>query len=614
MQILITWKAANLSPEEAAYRWMGALKLWQARYQALLPSKPLRLCSMSSGMLFCGQIAVPSLFRDWEQWHEDDAWGLAWNGIAHNLLDLLPPSPNVSLSQRFLQMRTIRGFSLLQELEGRFIVVVLDKRQQRLSVSTPVLGMMPCFRTEGKYGTSVGTRIAPLLDLVGRPIEPNRSGMLQVFSMDWCLNNDTTFEGVEQIPAGNTISFDMPHAMLHQEQYASPETLLEHSRRLQREDYLAIGSEIMNKAMAQQLRHASAPLFDLTGGLDTRTIVATAAAVGFYPECDVSGLPESHEIRLAAQVANALPARLHQIHPSLRYAEDLEQTFRHWGLWTEGMIPAHISFAQSLMSLSPALQPFYDQYHHIFNGAISRGRRIFYGMEMLVQNFSPEQIVEKLFQRAFMRFRYQFIHPTQLLFIKEEIDATIQEGTMLGLEGFRLMDFFYWQQRANRWSGYMTDMQQIGRHVFTPLCQQQLLAVFFAMTLPEILYSAWHISHLQRIRPDLLSIPLMKPLFSGKRKWLWERNPVAFKLLYHLKMSIMPPRRPNLPPHDHEKLGQHFHAFLERFLFHQQAYWPEIIPYQAGRIAWENFVAGLEAKPLWNLVTIEIWAQTFLGT
>ena len=616
MQILITWRAANLSPEEAAYRWMGALKLWQARYQTLLPSTPLRLWSMSAGMLFCGQIGVPSLFRDWEQWHEDDAWGVAWNGIAHNLCDLLPAASSLSISQRFLQMNAMRGSALLQELEGRFIVAVLDKRRQRLDISTPALGMAPCFRTEGKYGLAVGTRIAPLLDLVGRPIVPNRSGMLQVFAMDWCLNNETTFEGVEQVPAGTTISFDMPHARFQQEPHSRPETLLDYSRRLRQDDYLAIGSEIMNTAMIQQLRHASAPLFDLTGGLDSRTIVATATAVGASPECDVSGLPESRELRLAAQVADALSLQLHQIHLDPQCAEGLDETARCWGMWTEGMIPAHISFAQSFMSVSPALRPFYEQYRHIFNGAGGEtGRSMFYNTEMLARHFSPEQIVAKLFEHALKRFRHHYFVSAQLSGVRDAIASTIQQGHALGLQESQLIDFFYWQQRAGRWAGYMADMQQIGRYVFTPLCQQPLFAVFLAMTLPEHLSSAWHISHLRRSRPELLAIPLMKsPLFSGARKRLWERSPAMFSLLWHLKTAIWPPQHSGLPAHDREKLGTYFHAFLERLLFHKQAYWPEIVPYASGRIAWEHFVNGLEAKPLWNMVTIEIWAHTFLGT
>jgi len=612
MQILLTWKATNLSPDDANQRWATLLETWRQLYQELLTSdKALRLHTCSDGMLFCGLLSVPDLFRDWQEWHDDASHGMAWAGLAHNLHDVLPPQNGLSPVQRLLLEQDDHIFEVL---EGRFIHALLDKQQHRLHVRTNALGLTPCFETDGKYGVAVGTRIAPLLDLVGRTATPNHQAMKQVFTMDWCLTNETTFEGVFQVDAGASITLDARHDRPQKTRYALPEAIIQRARSLEREPYLAIGSDAVLTTVKQQLRHSTAPLFDLTGGFDGRSLVSTAVASGVHPECDVSGLPNSQEVRLAAQVADCLQVSLHQLHPTTAYADELERTLRRWMLWTEGMIPAHISFAQSLMALSPARQAFFAGYAQVFNGGAFFSRTFLYNTDILVQNYTPDEIARKIASRSYTRFSVPFFSRSELPFLEDAIRDVVQEGVRIGLSGYRLFDFAFRRQRGMKWTGYMADMQQIGRHLFIPLCNPTLLAVSFVMTAEELLSGAWHYAHLRRVAPAVLAIPFLKdaPL-RGMRGRLWNFSPMLFDAIWRAKMMLRRPKKHQLPHDDQEKLGACFHPFLREFLFSKEAWWPTIIPYHAGQMAWENFVNGLEAKPLWNLVTLEIWTKTFLS-
>ena len=612
MQILIAWQAANLSPEDAERRWQAALGAWQARYQALLTGQRLQAHATSAGLLFCGLLAQPGLFRAWQEWHEDSAWGLAWSGLAHNLVDVLPPRADRSSAQRLLDEYEARGAACFEELDGRFVAAILDKRRRRLAVAANVQGQSPCFQTEGKYGAAVGTRIAPLLDLVGRPVVPRPSAMMQVITMDWVLNRETVFDGVFQVEAGAVVLLD-EHQIAAQP-HASIEAALARAEALRRDDYLAQASDAVTTAVRQQFRHAAAPLVDLTGGMDSRAIAASIAFAGFQPPCDVSGLPNSREILLAEQAANALRLTLHQLHPSEAAAEQLEQTLGRWARWTEGMSPAHIAFSRSLLALSPAYRDFFANYTQVFNGGTHLGGIIFYGVEALAEPFSPEIAVTKLFART-ARFAASFFSPSALRMIEDEIRAVIQEGAQAGLRGHRLIQYFYWRQGAAKWTGCMADMQQIGRHVFMPLCCRALADVSLIMTAEEMLTDAWHRCHIQRTMPSLWRIPFMAPpMLGGWRKTCWHEWPGLFKTA--LKIRQMTPRRPRsfkLPDADREKMGTPFHRPLEALLFSKDAWWPQVAPLEQGRMAWQRFKDGIEAKPVWNLVTIEAWARTFLA-
>lgn len=616
MQVLLTWKSQGLSELEASEHWSTILETWRKNYQPLV-EHPLHLAVSHSKTLFLGLLYMPEMFRRWQEFYEDDSYSVAWCGISHNLLDNIPPKKIDQVNPAFVSQLQNSGDSFLCKLDGRFVVSILNRKAGILQIITNTFGLTPCFQTKGKYGIAVGTRIVPLVNLVGGEYIPNHTAMIQVFAMDWCLSDDTTFEGVFQVKPGKQLLLKENDVTLEERSYFFPKQIIDESKKLSDENYLVIGSDAVNVAVTRQLRHSKAPLMDLTGGMDSRAIVASAVALGYRPECDISGVVGLPEIELAARVAETMELTLHRIYPGKHYAENINETLRLWSLWTEGMIPAHISFAQSAFALCPKLRKFYDQYRQTFCGAGGEtGRSMYYRNEMLVRDVSPEEIVTKLAELLPQkRYSENFLLPQETRCIRDEIQQIIDEGIQLGLSRHKLMDYYYWRQRASRWAGYMIDMQQLGRHVFAPLCQSTLTAVFFSMTGEEHLSAAWHRYHIQRMLPSLSAIPFLNssPL-SGLQKFVFALHPTLFKIAWHINpKKLFKQRKPTLPYYDRQKLGTYFHPYLQSLLFSGNEWWPQIIQYEKGRKAWENFVMGKEAQPLWNLVTIELWARNFLS-
>lgn len=615
MQVLLTWRSQGLSDVEASERWFAMIKMWREKYQQLV-EHPLHVATSHGNTLFLGLIYLPEMFLHWQEFYEDERYAVAWCGISHNLLDTLPSQETEQVNAAFASRLQDNDDAFLCELDGRFIVSILNRKTGILRVITNAYGLTPCFKTEGKYGVAIGTRIAPIADLVGRNYIPNRTAMLQVFAMDWCLSDETTFTGVSQVEPGKELLLKKDNSTVEERSYFFPQQIIEKAQRLQSENYLALGSDAVNLAISRQLRHSKAPLMDLTGGMDSRAIVASVVASGYRPECHISGVKDSEEIKLASKVAEAMHVTLHKILSGKHYADNIDETLRLWSVWTEGMGPAHIAFTQSTFALSPKLRRFYAPYRQTFCGAGGEtGRSMYYENEMLVQNVLPEEIVASLAGRPYRRYSEIFVPSHEIQIIKDEIQRVINEGGRLGLSGNQLMDYYYWRQRASRWGGYMVDMQQLGRHVFAPFCQSCLTTVFFAMTTEEHLSAAWHRYHIQRILPLLSEIPFLKPApLSGLRKGVFDLHPGLFKIAWYIYPgNLVRRRRPTLPDYDRQKLGAYFHPYLERLLFSGDEWWPEIIQYEKGQRAWENFVLGKEAQPLWNVVTIELWARNFLS-
>jgi hypothetical protein len=616
MQVLLAWKCEGLAEFEAIQHWNQTLETWKQKYQPLVDHE-LRLAVTHTGTLFLGLLYVPDMFLEWQEFYEDDSSAVAWAGLAHNLIDLFPGKNLAAVNASFVSKLQGAGDSLLRELDGHFVVSVLNRTARTLRVIVNNVGPTKCFWTTGKYGTAVGTRIAPLLDLVGGHCVPNRAAFGEVLSRGWCFDYHTPFKGVFQVGMGCEALLREGAQTIQEHCHTPFEYVLEKRKELGR-DYLRIGSEVFTTTIARQLRHAKAPLLNLTGGVDTRTIAATVIALGHHPDCVVSGRPHSQEIEIAAQVAEALGVTLHRHYTGEHYAEQIENTLQMWSLWTEGLAPVHCEFARSAFALSSQLRQFYRPYHQVFNGVGGEMAACPLGIRALFENIAPHEIMADVDRR--LQHGFPFLTDEEIAPIREKIHAWILEGAQLGLRGWQVYDYFYWREQVQPMMSNLLDVQQLGRYVFAPLCQPLLMSIFFTMSAEEKLSRVWHLYHLNRVFPVFATMPFLSscqlflphtPQKIGVMivKHLFQAHLVLYDRLATRIKSILY-RQPSYQ--QRETMGTYFHPYLHHLLFSGDEWWPNVIPYEKGQQIWDSFVRETEAYQLWRLVTIELWARNFL--
>lgn len=164
-------------------------------------------------------------------------------------------------------------------IEGDFAVARWFDRQPLLQLTRDRFGLRPLYYARTKTGAVFASRIVTLFALTGLPIVPRAKWVARYAASHYRTFDDeealTPFEGVMQVPAGAIV------------------TLTEHETRVERywsleeqgdlegdEDSLAEQlRELVHAAVARRVQRARKPMFTLSGGMDSSSVLFTAARV-----------------------------------------------------------------------------------------------------------------------------------------------------------------------------------------------------------------------------------------------------------------------------------------------------------------------------------------------
>jgi asparagine synthase (glutamine-hydrolysing) len=162
-------------------------------------------------------------------------------------------------------------------LQGRFVVVALERERDRCLVVRDQLGAQPLVYTRVGDGVLFAEHEQELLDLLPRIPDPDRLALLQWVDSGLTPPGRTLYEGIQRLPAGHRLTFqgaDVGVERWWQLRYEEPEAGSEAvlAERLREAAFAAIG-----RAAAGSQR----PAVKLSGGLDSACVAAGLAAGGF---------------------------------------------------------------------------------------------------------------------------------------------------------------------------------------------------------------------------------------------------------------------------------------------------------------------------------------------
>ncbi len=199
------------------------------------------------------------------------------------------------------------------ELNGWFSGVLVDIEKGKINIFNDRFGIERIYYHESNEGFFFSTEAKAILKAKPELRKMNEAGLAEYFQWGCTLDSKTLFSGIYTLPGGSLWTFQNGKNT-KKGTYFEPKEW-EHLPKLGREAFYSRFSETYSNILPKYFRAKEKIGFSLTGGLDTRLILACREAPAGSLPCYTFGDPvkESNDIKIARKVAKALGQEYHVI-------------------------------------------------------------------------------------------------------------------------------------------------------------------------------------------------------------------------------------------------------------------------------------------------------------
>jgi hypothetical protein len=220
-------------------------------------------------------------------------------------------SQMLAFRQRLLAAYLDRGPAALRDLDGEYHVAIWDRSARRLAIFNDRFGALPLYWTCTPAGVAFAGGVRGVLLAPGVRIEPDTDAITEAVTFGgFRLGTRTNVRDVSMLPGSSVLSADGARAGVSR--YWSWSEIPAGSRR-PIDDVVSELRHEWTRAVSARLEGAVRPGLTLSGGLDSRAILAESVRHGRI-HAVTYGVPESDDVRIARRAARAAGAEW-TLHP-----------------------------------------------------------------------------------------------------------------------------------------------------------------------------------------------------------------------------------------------------------------------------------------------------------
>jgi asparagine synthase (glutamine-hydrolysing) len=355
-------------------------------------------CDLEQLCLSVGWVSRLGSFSDClPAWNEDRTVCLVFHGEELSVRDQL-----VELGRRgyndlredassLVHLYEEQGLRFISRLNGWFSGLVVDLRNDTATLFNDRYGLNRIYYHDSPDGFYFASEAKSLLAELPGLREVDQRSLAEFFSVGCALQNRSLFRGVSLLPGGAQWTFHRD-GRVERQQYFRPETW-EQQEPLNTQTYGERLQEIFGRVAPRFLRGPSPVGMSLTGGLDSRMLLAWAQATPGSLPCYTFGGPyrDCSDVRIARRLA----AICGQPHTTIRIGNDF---FPQFGTLAEKTV----YLTDGAMDVSGAVELYVNRQAREIAPVRLTGN---YGSEILRSNvaFRPGRLNRALFTPEFCR-------------------------------------------------------------------------------------------------------------------------------------------------------------------------------------------------------------------
>ena len=266
------------------------------------------------------------------------------------------------------------GDRFFEKLNGLFSGLLIDKRQAKAFLFNDRYGLERLYWHETEDAVFFASEAKALLRVLPELRAFDREGVAQFLAFGCTLGQRTLFRGVQLLPGGSVWSFQ--NGKCQKRKYFSPESW-ESQTVLSAEAFVAEFQETFQRILPRYFESESRTGISLTGGQDSRMIMACLPKIGEKPVCyTFSGKNrDTLDALLAAQIAEVCGLEYRVLRIDRDFFSDIASHVDRTVYITDGSLGSLGAHEIYLNNRARALSPV--RVTGVFGGEILRGVSMF---------------------------------------------------------------------------------------------------------------------------------------------------------------------------------------------------------------------------------------------
>ncbi len=204
-----------------------------------------------------------------------------------------------------------RDFSFLERIDGSYAAVIYDSKEKKVHLLTDRYGLRPLYWLEHAGRLVWSSEAKAMLAVPGWEVRIDPVALKQFVNVGFLLEDRSWFQGVELLSSGSVLTWDLGESCFHKQRYWWWDEIDAYGGEIKRIEIAEELGRLFVKAVERRNRQGEKVGLMLSGGLDSRAILAAMPNHRYPIHGFTFGRKSCDDIRLAARVAQVKGATHH---------------------------------------------------------------------------------------------------------------------------------------------------------------------------------------------------------------------------------------------------------------------------------------------------------------
>jgi len=200
------------------------------------------------------------------------------------------------------------GATFVKNLRGHFVIAIFDLPKQKLFLYTDHFATKPVYFYQENDHFYFCSELKGIIPVGKREKQLNQSALINAFALGYVVGTQTIYSNIHKLSEGSILTYDLENTKFQiQNYYKFPTEPVSASEPKLLDDLSGLFDQAVGRILNTTVKYGYESLLTLSGGLDSRAVLASAVSQNFRPIYTIGiAEPNSGDEIYAKEVAKTL--------------------------------------------------------------------------------------------------------------------------------------------------------------------------------------------------------------------------------------------------------------------------------------------------------------------